>query len=165
MAKEIGPEQELKVSFAEQPTFNAEDFARILNNQSSNLPGGLTQSYEILSDIAVSFGLNPRILEANQTLFDAPNVAVQDKYGRMSGATEIESSIIDNGTPETISITEADEKTLQQNIETARRSPTKRPEPKGLALTAARERLKTIKDPNKRIRSITKKRKEIRFVR
>ena len=161
LAKEIGPGQELKVSFDDQPTFNAEDFARILNNQSSKLPGGLTQSYEILSDIAVSFGLNPRILEANQTLFDAPNVAVQDKYGRMSGATEIESSIIDNGTPETISITEADEKTLQQNIETARRSPTKRPEPKGLALTAARERLKTIKDPNKRIRSITKKRKEI----
>jgi len=74
--------------------------------------GGLAAAYEILSSIAIEFGVNPEVVgsrdsfgEGMQLTEDSPGTSVLDVYGRMSGPTEIESSIIDSRPTDDLTIT------------------------------------------------------------
>ena len=77
-----------------------------------NLPGGSAVAYESLSSLALEFGVNPEVVgsrdsfgEGMQLSEDSPGTSVLDVYGRMSGPTEIESSIIDSRPTDDLTIT------------------------------------------------------------
>lgn len=77
-----------------------------------DLPGGSAVAYEALSSLALEFGVNPQVLGSRDTFGegielteDSPGTSVLDIYGRMSGITEIESSIIDSRPTDDLTIT------------------------------------------------------------
>ena len=77
-----------------------------------DIPGGSAVAYESLSSLALEFGVNPEVLgsrdafgEGIELTEDSPGTSVLDIYGRMSGITEIESSIIDSRPTDDLTIT------------------------------------------------------------
>lgn len=89
-----------------------ENLAARISSSFRGVEGGLATAYEILSSIALEFGVNPEVVgskdsfgEGLQLTEDSPGTSVLDVYGRMSGPTEIESSIIDSRPTDDLTIT------------------------------------------------------------
>ena len=104
------------------------------NISSLQLPGGSAVAYETLSTIALEFGVNPEVLgsrdafgEGIELTEDSPGTSVLDIYGRMSGITEIESSIIDSRPTDDLTITVEEQQDMDdraKEIKQRRRKPT-----------------------------------------
>ena len=98
-----------------------------------NIPGGSAVAYESLSSLALEFGVNPEVLgskdafgEGIELAEDSPGTSVLDIYGRMSGITEIESSIIDSRPTDDLTITVDEEQAMAdraKEIKQRRRKP------------------------------------------
>ena len=91
---------------------DVENLAARISFSFRGVEGGLAAAYEILSSIAIEFGVNPEVVgsrdsfgEGMQLTEDRPGTSVLDVYGRMSGPTEIESSIIDSRPTDDLTIT------------------------------------------------------------
>ena len=103
---DVGPDIRLDLS-------NLVDIEQLAGRISRlNLPGGSAVAYESLSSLALEFGVNPEVVgsrdsfgEGMQLSEDSPGTSVLDVYGRMSGPTEIESSIIDSRPTDDLTIT------------------------------------------------------------